>query len=658
MVVVSLLTTSTTGLVSMLRIREKAGQVFVERLETDLATAVTSKAEIANAEFRRYTGYVGLLADYIHELYVKPDGYAEKEILPPTYNDKDRLSMKRYLASKNVDYRDVEEECKLLGNVTQVFEPVCEENTEIVAIYLSTESGIQISCDRDSEVTASKTKDGSEVFFNYYSRPWYGLAKEIGEVTFTNVYMDTYDRGYMITCAAPFYNKDGEFAGVVCMDLLVNQLFNMLEEFDVIEGEGDYAFLVDGNGYAVNPEYHEMNIYTDSDMDGELKKSIMKGETGVSYSQNGCYYAYAPIFGVNWKLCARVPEDMVLAPMVDMNEKIRSSIIVFIVIFAVAAILMYIMIRKFANSITWPLYALRRDAEQISSGNLDHVAKIYHDDEIGDLAHSFNDMAVSLKEYVENLTEVTTEKERISTELNVATKIQRDMLPSIFPPFPNIKEFDLYATMDPAKEVGGDFYDFFLIDDDHICLVMADVSGKGVPAALFMVIAKTLIKNRAALGGSPSEILEYANECLCEGNEAELFVTVWVAIIEISTGKGVAANAGHEHPILMRAGGDFETVKYKHSLAVAAMEGAKFKEHEFKLDPGDKLIVYTDGVMEATSRDEELFGEERALKVLNENKDASAEDILKHMKTAIDDFAVGVPQFDDITMMSFFYNGK
>ncbi|MBP8968095.1 MAG: PP2C family protein-serine/threonine phosphatase [Lachnospiraceae bacterium] len=249
------------------------------------------------------------------------------------------------------------------------------------------------------------------------------------------------------------------------------------------------------------------------------------------------------------------------------------------------------------------------------------------------------------------------EKERIGAELNVATQIQADMLPRIFPAFPERNEFDLYALMNPAKEVGGDFYDFFLIDDDHIGLVMADVSGKGVPAALFMVIAKTLIKNRAQMGGSPSEVLAYANDQLGEGNEAELFVTVWFAIIEISTGKGVAANAGHEHPAICRKNGKFELVKYRHSPAVATIPGIEFREHEFKLEPGDSLYVYTDGVTEATRSDNVLFGTDRMLDALNKNPSASPEKMLKTVRADIDEFVGSAPQFDDITMLGFKYMG-
>ena len=278
-------------------------------------------------------------------------------------------------------------------------------------------------------------------------------------------------------------------------------------------------------------------------------------------------------------------------------------------------------------------------------------------DEIEGLSESFGRMMDDITSYVSNLATVTAEKERIGAELNVATQIQANMLPRIFPPFPERKEFDIYATMTPAKEVGGDFYDFFLIDDDHLALVMADVSGKGVPAALFMVIAKTLIKNRTQMGGSPAEVLSDVNEQLCEGNEAELFVTVWLAIIEISTGKGIVANAGHEHPALKRQDGRFELVKYRHSPAVAVMEGIRFREHEFELRPGDCLYVYTDGVTEATNEDNELFGEERLIAALNRETGITQEKLLGNVKEEIDLFVADAPQFDDITMMGLVWNG-
>ena len=279
-------------------------------------------------------------------------------------------------------------------------------------------------------------------------------------------------------------------------------------------------------------------------------------------------------------------------------------------------------------------------------------------DELGVLATSFGDMITELEDYMINLQHVTAEKERITADLNIATQIQADMLPKIFPAFPSRKDLDIYATMTPAKEVGGDFYDFFLVDDAHLALVIADVSGKGVPAALFMVIAKTLIKNRLQMGESPSEALANVNNQLCEGNEAELFVTVWAAVIDLNTGDALEANAGHEYPAIRRGNGNYELIKTKHSPAVATMEGLKFRQTEFHLDPGDRLFVYTDGVTEATNASNELFGEARLLDALNRNPDALPGDILPAVKKDIDAFVGSAPQVDDITMLGFLYYGK
>ena len=248
-------------------------------------------------------------------------------------------------------------------------------------------------------------------------------------------------------------------------------------------------------------------------------------------------------------------------------------------------------------------------------------------------------------------------RERIENELQLATNIQASMLPHVFPAFPTRSEFDIYASMDPAKEVGGDFYDFFLVDDDHLGMVIADVSGKGVPAALFMMVSRVLLKSHLQNGESPAEALESVNDQLCEGNEAELFVTVWAAVLEISTGKGVAANAGHEHPALRRVGGGYELQVYRHSPAVAAMEGIPFKEHSFQLGPGDSLFVYTDGVPEATNAEQELFGTDRMIAALNEDASAAPEELLKNVRKAVDAFVKDAEQFDDLTMLCLKYNG-
>ncbi|MGN0318337.1 MAG: SpoIIE family protein phosphatase [Lachnospira sp.] len=354
----------------------------------------------------------------------------------------------------------------------------------------------------------------------------------------------------------------------------------------------------------------------------------------------------------------------VLAVDISMNEiggvLIRYIIFILICMIVLLGVFLAGLYKWFGKSIVQPISKIQMSAQKFveSSHGQEDPEKIFFEnpeirseDEMQALSESLITMASDLKTYMKNLMLETKEKERIGTELSLATQIQADMLPSIFPAFPDRKEFDIFATMTPAKEVGGDFYDFFLVDEDHLAMVMADVSGKGVPAALFMVIAKTLIKNRAQMGGTPAEILTDVNNQLCEGGEPELFVTVWLGILEISTGKGMAANAGHEHPVIKRKDGDYELVVYRHSPAVATMGGIRFKEHEFELNVGDTLYVYTDGVPEATNEHNELFGTDRMLEALNNNKELPPDKLLLEVKKSIDAFVGDAPQFDDITMM-------
>ena len=398
----------------------------------------------------------------------------------------------------------------------------------------------------------------------------------------------------------------------------------------------------------------------------EVMKAAFRGDTGgrmlITRSPSYGYVASAfyPIYDSKGEPVGLSSVDVSMEEIIsDILKFLLVNSLFMILIMVFSSVLYY---RAISKSIIAPVQKLEEMVKLFVSNQMEKgdilVPDIHTGDEIEALANSFSRMSVELKTYINNFEAVTKEKERISTELHVATQIQADMLPRIFPPFPYRKEFDLYASMTPAKEVGGDFYDFFMVDDDHIALVIADVSGKGVPAALFMVIAKTLIKNRTQMKGStPSDIFEDVNNQLCEGNEASLFVTVWLCIVEISTGHCLVANAGHEHPVVKRKAGRFELVDYKHSPALAVMEDMVFRQHDFQLEPGDTVFVYTDGVAEATNASNELFGTERMLKTLNAKQDAGVEEILDNMKEGIDAFVKDAPQFDDITMLAFHYNG-
>ncbi|MBR1867279.1 MAG: PP2C family protein-serine/threonine phosphatase [Clostridia bacterium] len=243
-------------------------------------------------------------------------------------------------------------------------------------------------------------------------------------------------------------------------------------------------------------------------------------------------------------------------------------------------------------------------------------------------------------------------------ELALATRIQADMLPNIFPPFPDRNEIDIYASMKPAKEVGGDFYDFFLINDDTLAIVIADVSGKGVPAALFMMVSKILVQNYAMTYSSPKAVLEAVNRQICENNREDMFVTVWLGMLDLKSGVLTAANAGHEYPVMKKKGGQFEYVMDKHGFVIGGMKSLKYSEYQLKMEPGSKLFVYTDGVLEATNKSSELFGKDRLLEALAKAENDNPEEVLKRVREEIDVFVGDAPQFDDITMLCLQYNGK
>ena len=321
---------------------------------------------------------------------------------------------------------------------------------------------------------------------------------------------------------------------------------------------------------------------------------------------------------------------------------------------SIAPILLQIFL--FRRMIGRPVKELTAASAKIGGGDLDVSLSVKTGDEIEVLAGAFVKMAAQLKAYIDNLTRVTAEKERIGAELDVAAKIQASMLPCIFPAFPDRAEFDIYASMLPAKEVGGDFYDFFFIDDSTLAVVMADVSGKGVPAALFMVIAKTLIHNNAQNGKSPKEVFETANNLLCENNDAGMFVTAVLGYLDIPTGRFVFVNAGHNPPLL-RTGGCFEWLKTKPGFVLAGMDDIQYKEHEIILHPGDALFLYTDGITEAVNNENKLFGDPRLLKTVNQYLGLPLCEFTVSVKREIDRFTEGAEQADDITMLSLLYKG-
>ena len=361
-----------------------------------------------------------------------------------------------------------------------------------------------------------------------------------------------------------------------------------------------------------------------------------------------------PDGGVEAILCVQRP----IREIDDVKRPYLITIAILTVLMAAAAALLATAYLR--KQFVKPIRKISAEATRFAKENTqgEKLGKISRYEELTSLAGSIDTMETDMVNYIRNLTAITAEKERIGTELSLARTIQANSIPNTFPAFPDRKDLDIFASMTPARQVGGDFYNFFLIDDDHLAAVIGDVSGKGIPAALFMMVTNILISDRTIMGGTPGEILTFVNKSICEHNKAEMFVTIWLGILELSTGKLTAANAGHEYPALRRAGGRFELLKDKHGFVVGGMDGVKYKDYEIQMEPGDKLFVYTDGVPEATDTDQQMFGTERMIEALNQDAGAAPEQILGNVRTAVDQFVREAEQFDDLTMLCLEYKGK
>ena len=651
-------------------------------VNSSMGQSTVMEAYIANNLFSTLRDKVQMLGDYAEKLLTEAD-YPDIEVLPPS-RTMDGIVVSQLIYGENTDINDplVKKKLNLLGNLSDM---MCSlyNTSNINSCFVSVPEGFTIIADDRSSTKLDE--NGKAVRIDGPARGWYKGAVDAGDIYFSDIEIDAFTGKKGLVCALPIY-VNGELQAVVGADLFLDSIDSGIES---VSQNGSVVFIVNENGHVIfspqNQTIFKVNVSSEavdlrSSDNSELSSFIndsLNGNTSVrevSLDGKVYYMSGAPMSTVGWAIISAIEKDLCMQPaemIADNNKqildnasetyeyKLKKSKQTILVLLGVILVVGIINAMVLAKKIVKPLNHMATRVNEIGGEDLQFkMEDIYKTkDEIQVLAENFEALSIKTLNYIEQVKQITTEKERIGAELNVATQIQADMLPRIFPPFPERKEFDLYASMNPAKEVGGDFYDYFLIDDDHIALVMADVSGKGVPAALFMVITKTLLKNRAQMGDTPSEILADVNNQLCEGNEAELFCTVWLAIIEISTGKGVAANAGHEHPALCHKDGEYELVTYKHSPALAVMEGIPFRQHDFELKPGDTLFVYTDGVTEATDSKNELFGEAGLLKSLNRDIEAEPKQVIENVNDGILDFIEDAPQFDDITMLCFKYFG-
>jgi phosphoserine phosphatase RsbU/P len=504
--------------------------------------------------------------------------------------------------------------------------------------------------------------------YAYLTWDWYQIPKELQTPQWSEPY---YDEGggniLMTTYSVPFYRmKDGRraFRGVVTADVSLEGLQKIVSSIKVLKT--GYGFLISQRGTLVTHPLKGLimneSLFGIAEARGdlalrELGRKMIHGESGsVPFhdlvSEKECWMTYTPIPSSGWSLAVLFPMAELMADIARLNR-------IMILMAAFGLILLSLAVVLISRTITRPLRAMAKATEEISKGNLNTpLPTVKSHDEVGKMAEGFQAMQTSLKEYIQKLTETTAAKERMESELNIAHEIQMSILPKIFPPFPDHPEFDLYAVIAPAREVGGDFYDFFQIDPTHLCFVIADVSGKGVPASLFMAVTKTLIKATAKAGISPAEILTRVNQELAVGNDAAMFVTIFCGILDTETGEIFYANAGHNPPLLVDKQGKPDYLSSSGGLVLGVMEGISYKVEKLSLEAGETFFMYTDGVTEAMNLQGELFSEERLKKDLALAAGGSLKAMLDFLMGRIQEFAGDALQADDITMMVIQYKGK
>jgi sigma-B regulation protein RsbU (phosphoserine phosphatase) len=513
---------------------------------------------------------------------------------------------------------------------------------------------------REKGKIAFSRLDESYIDYPYPYWDWYQIPRELGKLEWSEPYFDEGAGNILIsTCSLPFYKESNgtkQLQGIVGSDISLEALTELISSVKILKT--GYAALLTRNGVILahpmkdaimNETFFSIAEARNDPYLRELGRKMIRGESGFVHYQSlvgfTSWMYYAPIPSTGWTLAVVFPETELL-------ENVRKLSMTMAAMGFGGILLLTLAVIGIARAIIRPLQMLTAATDQVASGNFDvALPTVRSDDEVGILTRDFQAMQASLKEYIKNLTETTAAKERIQSELKVATNIQASLLPRIFPPFPDHPEFDIYASMVPAKEVGGDFYDFFFIDEKNLCFLIADVSDKGVPAALYMMVAKTLLKTEGQRLGEPDKMLNSVNRILASDNETCMFTTVFCAILDITTGDVSFANAGHNPPLIIDSAG-VRYLSLKPGLMLGAMAETVYATERFTLEKEGILFLYTDGVTEAKSPEDELYGEERLLKALQAAPQEGLANLIHYISSEVTHHASGAPQSDDITMLA------
>ncbi len=504
--------------------------------------------------------------------------------------------------------------------------------------------------------------------YQYFYLDWYQIPKELEKAFWSEPY---YDEGggniLMCTYSVPFFKKtEGkeEFSGIITVDISLKWLEKLMSKIKLFDN--GYAFLLSGNGtFITHPDENlvlNQTVFSIAEERNlsklrEIGRDMIKGNSNfVSYtsivSGNEGWIFYAPLKSNGWSMGVFIPSDELFVDLYNLNRKL-------LILGSIGIVLLLILIIFISHRLTKPLTKLAKITQTIGAGNFNANIQVSNaSKEIVQLGNSINQMQSELKNYIKNLKETTAAKEKIESELKIAHDIQQGIIPKIFPPFPERDDIDLFAVLDPARDVGGDLYDFFFIDDHKICFAIGDVSGKGVPASLFMAITRTLLRSKATKNSSAKEIVSELNIELCKGNENSMFVTFFLCIMDTKTGIVEFCNAGHNYPFIIRNNNKINCIEETHGTPIGIFDYINYESGTFQLSNNESIVLYTDGVTEAMDIDNNLYGDERLIGLLAKSKDHHPKVITKTIVDDVNKFVGKAEQSDDITILilSYFLN--
>ncbi len=636
--------------------------------EDALLRLATDQAHISDILFRQVGSETSSMATYALRIQQDPSLIRERHFYLQDDPPADNLSTSVLFLSPGVEPHIPVEEQNAIGMMDSIFIPVYSSDPNLAAVYLGTSSGMSV---------IYPWFTGMDAAFDARTREWFRQAEQTGNLTWSKPYVDLLGHGLMITCSKPVADPETGWFWVVGADITIETINQNIIGTQV--GELGYAMLIDSEGNIISrpglssgdmrwDESFETENLVRSENPGlrEVAMDMVSGNTGVAkvqYENGERFIAYAPVESVNWSVAVVMPVDEVVAPAEATRESILAASgetashitgqqdqmrTIFSVAFFVLLAAVGILTLLFTRHLTRPIEELRKGSEAIGAGNLDYAVNVQSGDEFEDLAASFNHMAADLKDHIENLKKTTAEKERIEKELEIAKVIQQSFLPETAPRLPGM---ELEGFNLPAAEVGGDFYDFIALDDEQWGLVIADVSGKGVPAALFMALSRTLVRASTFHYHDPAESIREANLNIFLDSKTSMFVTLFYAVLDASRKVLTYVNAGHNPPMLFSSGTSGVTLLEAQGIALGVIDTIDLESVTVPLHPGDVVVLYTDGVTEATNDRDEEYGVTRLSDIVMASRDLPAREIITTIVEDVIRFTGARPQFDDITLM-------